>query len=674
MKKAGKIFLYSAGALVLVLITLMILVKLLLTPERVRATVLPLAQQALQREVRLGDINVSLFSGVTVRDVAVLEADGKETFAAVDALVLRYQFWPLLQMQVVIDEIRLEGPHLRIVRQIDGRFNFSDLLEKKAGATPPPAPAEADGKTLDLRIAHFAINNGDILFIDQVITPASPLHLTADKLKVTASDLSLDRPFPFELTLSLGGAPLTMNGSYDLKEKTGIVSIRLQGLDVIAFAPYYEKSLPGKLAALKVGTDLNVTTSATQIKAAGRVSFDGVDLTLDALPQTPLKQVAVALDCDLSVDLEKEVVTLGRNRLSLGGAALEIGGAVTNYAKNPAVDVTLAFSADKIVLDPFLAGTARTDAPPASAAASAEATEPGPLDLPVTAKGSGKIGAVVYHGLTISELDLSFSLARNILTVSNFSGRVAQGSFSGSKRVDLGRKGFAYQAEVKARQVQAAPLVAALYPVVADTFTGGIDLDLKLNGVGITNAALQRNLSGDGRIAVVDAVLSGSGLARGLAGFFQEDELRILKFSRFEAGFVLNNGQLKIDGDFSGKQVTMKPQGEIGLDGRMNLHLPLRISPEIGRKLSGKSVIAGALRDGEGWTVVPLLVKGSMSDPEITFDSKGARQALGGHLQDRLERTLEKRLRKEDAVGAADGEGKKSSDELKDALKGLLGR
>lgn len=674
MKKIGKVLLYGAGALALVLIGLVILVKLLLTPERVRATVLPLAQKALQREVRLGEINVSLFSGVTVRDVAVLEPDGQETFAAVDAMVLRYQFWPLLRRQVIIDEIRLDGPHLRIVRQSNGRFNFSDLLVEKPGATPPPAASMAEEKQLDLRVARFAISRGDLVFIDEVVNPETPFRFTADNLEVSATDLSLDHPFPFELAVRLGGAPLTMSGSLDLATKGATVKVRLQGLDTTAFAPYYQQSLPGRLAALKLSSDLNVVANPATVTLSGHIDFADTTLTLDALPQLPLKQVAIALDCDATVDLEKEMLTLGRNRLSFGGAVLEFGGSVSNYAKAPAVDVTLAFTADKILLDPILAGSGQQKAKTASAATAVPQIEPGPLDLPVTATGSGKIGALVYQGLTVSDLDVRFTLARNVLTVGTFSGRMAQGSFNGSKRIDLGRKGFAYQAEVKVRQVQANPLVTAFYPVAAGTVAGGLDLDLNLKGAGTTTAALQRNLSGAGEIAIVDAQLSGTGLAQGLAVFFQEDDLRLLKFSRFAAGFRISNGQILIDGDFSGAQVKLQPQGTIGLDGSLDLRLPMGVPPELGRKLGGKVNFTGMLRDSEGWTVLPLRVKGSLSEPAVSFDSKAARAAAGAHLQERLERSLDKRLRKAAGDSATTEEGKKSSEELKDALKGLLGR
>ena len=674
MKKAGKIFLCGAGALALVCIGLVLLVKLLLTPERVRATVLSLAQQTLQREVRLGDIDISLFSGVTVRDVAVLETDGRETFAAVDALVLRYQFWPLLRLQVVIDEIRLDRPHLRIVRQTDGRFNFSDLLKPKAETTPPPSVAEAKGEGLALHIAHVAIGDGDILFIDELVNPVTPLRLTADQLVLTASDLSPAHSFPFEMGLRLNGAPTTMNGSLDLATKAATVTIRLQGLDATAFAPYFQKSLPGKLSALKISSDLTVAGSPAAVKASGRIGFESIDLTLDALPQMPLRNAVITLDCDASVDLEQEKLVLGRNRLRLGDAALEFGGSVSNYARDPAVDVTLAFSADKILLDPFLAGTSKSESRPVTAPVPAATNEPGPLDLPVTAQGSGKIKELIYHGLTISELDVRFTLARNILTVSTFSGRVAQGSFSGSKRLDLGRKGFAYEAAMKARQVEANPLVSALYPPVAGTIGGRLDLDLTLKGAGTTTAALQRNLSGAGHLAIANAELSGAGLAQGLAGFFQEDELRVLKFRAFAADFRIGDGQILVDGDFSGSRIALKPSGTIGLNGELKLLLPTRLSPELGRKLGGKSDRIGMLRDSEGWTVVPLRVKGSMSAPELTLDSRGARAAVGVKLQEQLERSLDKRLRKSAGEGAA-GEGKKkSSEELKDALKGLLGR
>ena len=71
MTKTKKIVLAVLGLLATLFVALIILANILITPERVRDTVLPLAEDALDRKVELGGIDVSLFSGISLQAVAV---------------------------------------------------------------------------------------------------------------------------------------------------------------------------------------------------------------------------------------------------------------------------------------------------------------------------------------------------------------------------------------------------------------------------------------------------------------------------------------------------------------------------------------------------------------------------------------------------------------------------
>ncbi|WP_054698577.1 hypothetical protein [Geotalea toluenoxydans] len=61
MKKTLKITGIIFAAIAVLFLVVAVLVKLLVTPEGVRKTVLPLAEKKLQRQVQLGDISVSIF-------------------------------------------------------------------------------------------------------------------------------------------------------------------------------------------------------------------------------------------------------------------------------------------------------------------------------------------------------------------------------------------------------------------------------------------------------------------------------------------------------------------------------------------------------------------------------------------------------------------------------------
>ncbi len=128
MKKWTKILSVVVILLVALVVGLVVLANVLITPERVKETLLPLAEENLNRKIDLGNIEVSLFSGIEIHGLTVYEQDGNDVFVSTDLVRLKYQLLPLLAMKVVVDEVRLERPSIRVVRFNDGQFNFSDLL------------------------------------------------------------------------------------------------------------------------------------------------------------------------------------------------------------------------------------------------------------------------------------------------------------------------------------------------------------------------------------------------------------------------------------------------------------------------------------------------------------------------------------------------------------------
>ena len=142
MKTLAKFSSVAAILVVVLVIGLVVLAKLVITPELVKKTVLPLAEDALQRKVELGDISVSLFSGIEMQDLKVYEIDDGEVFVGTDLVRLKYQLLPLLARKVVIDEITVEAPRIRVVRLADGRFSFADMTE---GSVRAAAEKDAGG-------------------------------------------------------------------------------------------------------------------------------------------------------------------------------------------------------------------------------------------------------------------------------------------------------------------------------------------------------------------------------------------------------------------------------------------------------------------------------------------------------------------------------------------------
>ncbi len=170
MKTLFRIFLGLFIFIILIVIGLSSFVRFYLTEENLTEMLVPQAEKALGRQVSIGGIEVSLFKGIIVKDLVVKEADGSRDFVSSGSFVLRYELMPLLQKKVVVSEIRLENPSIRVERDKDGKFNFESLAilaGEKAEKTPAEsAPSSAAALPLALTVDTISISGARFSLID----------------------------------------------------------------------------------------------------------------------------------------------------------------------------------------------------------------------------------------------------------------------------------------------------------------------------------------------------------------------------------------------------------------------------------------------------------------------------------------------------------------------------
>ena len=84
MNKLTKITAAIALVVASLTVLLFVLAKIVITPERVKQTVLPIAESSLQRKIEMGAISVSIFSGIELHDLTIYESDGSTVFMKTD--------------------------------------------------------------------------------------------------------------------------------------------------------------------------------------------------------------------------------------------------------------------------------------------------------------------------------------------------------------------------------------------------------------------------------------------------------------------------------------------------------------------------------------------------------------------------------------------------------------
>ncbi|MDL2269987.1 AsmA family protein, partial [Desulfosarcina sp. OttesenSCG-928-G17] len=172
-----KIIIALTAGLIVLMIGVGILIKIMITPEMVRESVLPIAEQHLNRKIDYTDIAIGLFSGIYVSDLKIMERGDTGDFVSVGKMALQYRFLPLLWGKVEISKIVLDHPRINIVRFTDKTFNFTDLLAPSRPDTTAPAttePTSDSGSKMALEISEIHITEGELYFTDQAISPESP--------------------------------------------------------------------------------------------------------------------------------------------------------------------------------------------------------------------------------------------------------------------------------------------------------------------------------------------------------------------------------------------------------------------------------------------------------------------------------------------------------------------
>jgi len=301
-----------------------------------------------------------------------------------DTLDVRFRLRDLLRGRVHLREITLAAPRLRVVRTGRGVLNISDLLERPAPPTGPPAPFTVD---------RLALTGGTILFEDHTLTP--PRAWRAEALTIEATSLSTMTPQPLgtaRLTATVAGAPLAIETSgIALTPLQGRARITLRDVDATLANLYLPSDTAVVLDKAKVGAAVDASRDAQGgVALVGQARIDdivvrrrGVDASLVTVP---------ALVFDLTSRRSPEGRPLGR---------IEMTGRATVFDPRPGRSNRFQIDRLKVVAD----GIDASGAQPAQITATAALPGGGALDVQGRARPA-PAGAELRA--RISRVDLGF--------------------------------------------------------------------------------------------------------------------------------------------------------------------------------------------------------------------------------------------------------------------------
>ncbi len=249
-----RIIFYSLFTLVIVVISVCSLAYYQLRNlEKIKTVAIEKLEELTQREVKIGDAEMDIFRGLSVRlkDVSVRSRFAEEPELTVRSVWVVVRLLPLLVKQVEIKKIIVQGASLRVVRDAEGRFSLGDVKE---WITQP----DESGLFKVLKVSlmnQLMVEDGSIHFQDYLNRPPeSPLPLDLEHIHFSVRKNLLDSPFKFNLKGEIlsGSSPTAfqVSGVLDnFSEGQGFTGISINGkvrvdeLNVSNFQPYLKKVL-----------------------------------------------------------------------------------------------------------------------------------------------------------------------------------------------------------------------------------------------------------------------------------------------------------------------------------------------------------------------------------------------------------------------------------------------
>ena len=122
-------------------------------------------QKRLDRPVIISSLDLKFINTIELKGFSVLDTEGAPGYPLLSAesVTLQFRLLPLLDQQLVIDEVSLNSPRFNIVRQPDGSYNMPQIRTPKEKSV---YTSELTGRKLAVSVEDWSVHNGVFSYKD----------------------------------------------------------------------------------------------------------------------------------------------------------------------------------------------------------------------------------------------------------------------------------------------------------------------------------------------------------------------------------------------------------------------------------------------------------------------------------------------------------------------------
>jgi len=633
MRKVG----ITIGIIVIILFLAVVVFAATFNVNQYRGAIQSQLEKRLNRTVVLGDMHLGVFPPLLqVQNLAIADDpkfNDAKPFVEAQGLNISVKLLPLLRKSVEISSLGLKRPSVELIKDMQGRWNFSTI------GTPQKA-APANG-TQQLHLGELAVQDGQIAVTDQ---QAGKPRMVYDHINLTLTDFAPDSPFSVAASVHLPGEG---NEEIRLQGKGGPVQqaepattpfqggLDWKGVSIGGLQKFLQTAALNNSDGMLSG-HTNIASQSGTLSAVGQIAVDQLRVHGSEVGYP------ITADYEVNDDLTSDVLRINKGAVKLGRTALYVAGTI-DMKPNPArLDVNLKANDVSIAEISRLAAAAGIALAPG-------ATATGSVNAAIQARGpSDKLalnGTIAGRDIAVSGKDIPQPVQIKAVNLALTPDEIRSDPFpvvSGGTTVNtqFSLKNYISKtpwvdATLKAPQAELPAILAMAkaYGVAGlDKLSGAGTLALDMHAAGplqsISSVEIMRALNGNANLNFNNVRYSGVDIGHQLAivGQFlnsaqslQKDQgfTNILKMT---GNVVVRNGIAQTN-----NLQALLDVANVGITGNANLvsqALNLDVTAVLSKGFSqqvGGANIAGymntALANNQGELVIPATVTGSFQHP-----------------------------------------------------------
>lgn len=255
MQRLKKVLIWMAVILAVIGVT-----GFFIAPPIAKSVIVKNLSKALQRPVSIQRVKINPYLlTATVQGFEIREPSGSEKFASFDELYVNIDSFSVFKRALILKEIKLTGPYVRIIRNADATYNFSDLLVKPA--EPEKDPQKKESPFL------FSVNNIRIEggSLDVWDGPKKTSHTVRDLMIsipfIANMDYMADQYTQPVLSANINGNPYLLQGKTKPFHESleTVLDIDIKDVNLPYYLAYAPFDLNFKLLSGTVDTKLRIS-------------------------------------------------------------------------------------------------------------------------------------------------------------------------------------------------------------------------------------------------------------------------------------------------------------------------------------------------------------------------------------------------------------------------------